>query len=183
MGQTVNLLSQMRNQGMQNSFNSLQTYAVSGSPFPMPSTSPYAKDLSHDKGIEINRLLIKAYDMIHKYENFYNNTNRRSELNDRLDNVKRWAHSQWGYVGYSGFTGHQGVSGVSGYVGHAGVSGFMGAMGSIGTALGTSNVNVSNHATSLKECIPKTHWYEPIKYESIKHMFLKVMFVLGLCKA
>ena len=179
MGQTVNLLSQMSNQGMH---NSLQTYAVSGSLLPMPSTSPYAKGLSHDKGIEINRLLIKAYDMIHKYENFYNDTNRRSELNDRLDNVKRWAHSQWGYVGVSGYTGSVGHAGFSGYLGHAGF------VGSIGGALGTSNVNVSNYATSLKECIPKTHWYEPIKYEpikyeSIKHMFLKVMFVLGLCKA
>jgi len=61
------------------------------------------------KGTEINSLICEAYDLIHKYENFYGDTNMRSECNDRLDRVRNLVILQW--PKYQGMTGQSTLTG------------------------------------------------------------------------
>ena len=83
-----------------------QTYCLTGGAY-YPSDSMQ----SDPNGVAAKAALYKAYEAIHKYENFHGDTNRRSELNDRLDQVKEWMISQWPDIR----TGSYGVSGFSGF--------------------------------------------------------------------
>lgn len=86
----------MLNQQMMNQSISTQTYALTGAAYAqIPWADPPFEYTPDPHGMEVKGCIYKAYEAIHKYENFYGGTNRRSELNDRLDQVKEWMIQQW----------------------------------------------------------------------------------------
>jgi len=69
-----------------------QTACLTGATFSYQQDQTYIAD---PNGLKAKQMLYKAYEAIHKYENFHGDTNRRSELNDRVDKVKEWMIEQW----------------------------------------------------------------------------------------
>lgn len=103
----------------------------------------------NEKGIEVKRLLYKAYEAIHKYENFHGDTNRRSELNDRVDKIKEWMISQWPDI-----YGSMGVSGTGAVMGGfaSAIGSLQGAMSGLGNSMAQAGVSVAQAWGTIHNC-------------------------------
>jgi len=113
--------------------------------------------MKFNAGIDLSKAIDQAWKLIFKYENFHVNmdgttTNRRSELNDRLDAIRVLANNKWPI--YTN-TNSWGASGWSGYAGLSGLSGFSSSVGST-----TSISHLVQPITPYVNMFRQPPWYE-----------------------
>lgn len=144
------MFNQMKYQGILNKAINTQSWCLTGATYSSYTEPPIRE--SDPKGVEVKKLLYKAYEAIHRYENFHNGTNRRSELNDRMDQVKEWMISQWpdiyGSMGVSG-TGAA-MSGLSSAMGS-----LQGAMSGLGSSMAGAAVGMTNPYNQIQQQVIK----------------------------
>jgi len=139
-----------------------QTAYLTGGAFSYQQDQNYIAD---PNGLKAKQMLYKAYECIHKYENFHGNTNRRSELNDRIDKVKEWMIEQWPDIS-SGY-GPSGVSSAMGQLGGSMVGAGAASAALSGALLGAIGGFNTYYQTQKEQKIdvqePKEPWYKPVK--------------------
>jgi len=89
--------------------------------------------IKYNAGKDLAEKIDQAWKLIFKYENFHpkadgSMTNRRSELNDRLDTVRFWTNDKWPTYINTGSAGSSAMTYVPGFGPFGGVNGMVGAL-------------------------------------------------------